>query len=280
MPLQDFNIHTLHLFPEVDTLLISCLRSCSTQDWGKETIAGKWTVKDIAAHLLDVTLRALSAARDGYAMPESPVINSYRDLVNYLNELNADWVKSFKRVSPSLLIQCLELANNAYYEFSLTLDLSAPAIYSVAWAGETVSTNRFHIAREYTEKWHHQQQIRTALGLTAPLMQRHLFQPCIGTFLHGLPYAYRNLNSMPGTIIQVTIPTEAGGDWQLERNLEGWIVKQDEFSAPTTQLILQPETAWKLFTRGISGEAARKMVRISGDETLAEPLFGYLAVMA
>jgi hypothetical protein len=44
------------------------------------------------------------------------------------------------------------------------LDPFAEAIFSVGWAGEEKSLNWFHIAREYTEKWHHQQQIRLAVG--------------------------------------------------------------------------------------------------------------------
>jgi hypothetical protein len=33
---------------------------------------------------------------------------------------------------------------------------------AAAWAGETDSRNWFDVAREYTEKWHHQQQLRDA----------------------------------------------------------------------------------------------------------------------
>ena len=31
-------------------------------------------------------------------------------------------------------------------------------------AGEAVSANWFDVAREFTERWHHQQQIRLAIG--------------------------------------------------------------------------------------------------------------------
>jgi hypothetical protein len=34
----------------------------------------------------------------------------------------------------------------------------------VAWAGEAESKNWFHVARDYSEKWHHQQQIREAVS--------------------------------------------------------------------------------------------------------------------
>ena len=45
-----------------------------------------------------------------------------------------------------------------------SLDPHAPALFNVAWAGEQTSPNWFDIGREYTERWHHQQQIREAVG--------------------------------------------------------------------------------------------------------------------
>ena len=48
---------TAHLFPALDARLIDLLRSLSPDDWERQTIAPKWTVKDVAAHLLDTQLR-------------------------------------------------------------------------------------------------------------------------------------------------------------------------------------------------------------------------------
>ena len=67
-------------------------------------------MKDVAAHLLDSDVRRLSYQRDKAPMapPESPV-ESYRDLVDFLNRLNADWIKAARRISPRLLIEFLEV---------------------------------------------------------------------------------------------------------------------------------------------------------------------------
>ena len=46
----------------------------------------------------------------------------------------------------------------------MTLPSHGRAIFSVAWAGESESENWFDVARDYTERWHHQQQIRDAVG--------------------------------------------------------------------------------------------------------------------
>ena len=63
----------------------------------KPTIAKLWTVKDIASHLLDTNIRTISLARDQHLIEPDTAINSYQDLVDYLNQLNADWVKATKR---------------------------------------------------------------------------------------------------------------------------------------------------------------------------------------
>src|SRR5690349_14941944 len=109
-------IETLHLFPELNDKLISVLRSLSPKDWHKQTIARKWNVKDVASHLLDGNFRRIALHRDGWQAPPDRKIRSYQDLVDFLNDLNADWVKATKRLSPEILIELLESTNAVVYE--------------------------------------------------------------------------------------------------------------------------------------------------------------------
>src|SRR5690348_13792537 len=94
-------IPTLHLFPKLDAKLLDLLKSLSIDEWNKPTLAKQWTVKDIASHLLDGNIRTLSFSRDQYVGERSEKVSAYQDLVDYLNRLNADWVKATKRVSPT-----------------------------------------------------------------------------------------------------------------------------------------------------------------------------------
>ena len=149
-------IETLHLFRPLHHKLIEVLKSLDQKDWGRATLAREWSVKDVTAHMLDISLRAISSDRDQWELPAA-AITDYRDLVNYPNRINADWVIAMRRVSPQLLIEWMDLTHEAYFRSLEKLDPLQPAKYSVAWAGETTSLNWFHVAREYTEKWHHQQ---------------------------------------------------------------------------------------------------------------------------
>ncbi len=101
---MEIPINTLHLLPILDQKLIGLLSSLEKEDWDKPTLAKQWTVKDIVAHLLDGNLRTLSMLRDYYYGEKPKNIGNYRGMVNYLNSLNADWVKAFKRISPKVLI--------------------------------------------------------------------------------------------------------------------------------------------------------------------------------
>jgi hypothetical protein len=122
-------------------------------------------------------------------------------------------MRAARRLSPAVLVELLAQSGAEYTAFLASLDPWAPASFAVVWAGETEALNWFHLAREYTEKWHHQQQIREAVGQTEPLMTRELFQPLIETLMRGLPHAYRTVAAPLGTRVRVCIDTEIGSTW-------------------------------------------------------------------
>ncbi|MDO7852945.1 maleylpyruvate isomerase N-terminal domain-containing protein [Hymenobacter convexus] len=269
-------IETRPLFAELDRLLLELLRSLAPDDWQRPTLARLWTVKDVAAHLLDGNLRTLSMLRDGY-FGEAPDDFSYAGLVAYLNRLNADWVRAARRLSPAVLTDLLAQSGAEYTAYLRTLDPWAPAAFSVAWAGEAESLNWFHIARDYTEKWHHQQQIRTAVGQTDALMTPALFRPFIETLLRGLPHAYRAVTAPAGTRVRVGI--EGGGTWDLLKTAEAWQLAPPTAAASSAEITLPPDVAWRLFTKGMSPAEAEPLVQLAGDAQLAKAALNLVAVM-
>lgn len=279
MTQQQIPIGTTHLFPKLDRELISLLRSLTPEQWHAPTLAKKWLVKDIAAHLLDGNIRHISINRDKHLVPPSDPINSYKDLVDFLNELNAVWVHAFKRVSTELLIELLESTGNEYNKAIAALDPFADAVFAVSWAGEEVSKNWFHVAREYTEKFHHQQQIREATGKPS-LLSRELYYPFIDTFMQALPYTYRNVDAANNTTIQITVTTDAGGDWFLQRIDHTWRLSKQKTGSVNASIAMDPGLAWKLFTKGVSADDAQQQVIIDGEKKLVEPVLKMIAVMA
>jgi uncharacterized protein (TIGR03083 family) len=274
-------IEVLPLFRVLDQKLGTLLHSLMPADWQRPTLARRWTVKDVVAHLLDGNLRTLSMLRDGYFGEAPGEISSYADLLAFLNRLNADWVSATRRLSPAVLLEWLAQSGREYADFLATLDMQAPAAFAVAWAGETESANWFHVAREYTEKWHHQQQIREAVGQTAELLTPELFRPFIETFMRGLPHAYRQVAAPLGTVVQLRVTTASGGTWQLVKAEQGWQLQAIAADAPlAAEVLLAPETAWQLFTKGIDPATAEARSELRGDQELARAALRMVAVMA
>lgn len=276
---HDIPVKTLHLFPVLDNLLIDLLKSLSLEEWQLPTIAKLWTVKDIASHLLDGNLRTLSFSRDSYFEETSTNINSFAHLVEYLNLLNSSWTKATKRLSPNVLTELLEITGKQYYEHLQTLHPFDIAIFSVAWAGQETSANWFHIAREYTEKFIHQQQIREAVGKQA-LFTKELFYPFIDTFMFGLPHTYRNVNADTGTTITLKVLTDIGGDWTIIKTDSIWQLTKTDNTSPVSTVSINPDIAWKLFSKGITPEQAFDKIEILGDKKLGETALQMISVMA
>jgi hypothetical protein len=271
-------IKTLELFPVLDHLLIELLKSLPPADWDRSTIARKWKIKDIVAHMLDTNIRTISSSRDGYTYSVNTTINNNQQLTQYLNELNATWVTAFKRVSPQIIIELLEASNCIYFETISRWNPWEDAIYPVSWAGEASSKNWFHVAREYTEKYIHQQQIRDALGkdeLYAP----QLFHPFIETFIQALPYTYRSTLALEGTTVTLQVSSQGGGCWTIEKKKNGWQFVEANPNSDTL-IDMRPDTAWKLFSKGISPKEALVDINISGNRELAMVALQMVSVMA
>ncbi|WP_158857392.1 maleylpyruvate isomerase N-terminal domain-containing protein [Lunatibacter salilacus] len=272
-------IETLHLFPVLDELLISLLSELTDDEWGLQTVAKLWKVKDVAAHLLDGNLRGLSTSRDNYFGESAGNINSQEDLVKYLNGLNLSWTDALKRLSPKVLISLLQNSGKEYTTHLQSLNPFENAIFPVAWAGQTESPNWFHIAREYTERFLHQQQIRDATGRPG-LMKRELFYPFIDTLMCALPYTFRNNSADEGTIVSVVITSEIGGRWNLVQSNSQWNLTRDLDLKPSAAVKIDPDTAWKLFSKSWSPDHVIDLVDIQGDQVLGKQLLKMVSVMA
>ena len=271
---------SIDLIKQLDELLIELLQSLTEQEWKAPTIAKKWLVKDIAAHLLDGNIRTLSILRDQYAGDPPGKIESYNDLVKYLNRLNADWVQAFKRVSPNILIELLKSTGQSYADYLTTLDPMAPAVFSVAWAGESNSSNQFHIAREYTEKWHHQQQIRLAVGKTEPLYSETLYRPYLNTSLMALPHHFRRVHGNTNDALQISIVGNTQKNWYLTYKHSKWEISDTKVETPNSSIQIKDEIAWRIFTKGIDRQKAINESQITGNTSLAEHFFTLTAIMA
>ena len=267
------------LFEPLSDAFVGLLRSLSPADWERPTISARWNVREIAAHVLDGQLRRLSFQRDAWPVPplDRPAA-SREDLVRHLDGLNASWVAVARRLSPRVLTDFLEKAGRETGKMAAALDPFAPALFAVTWAGESASLVWFDLARDLTEHWHHQQQIRLAVGVPL-LLERRFSMPVLDTFARALPYAYRETPAPDGTAIVVTIAPAVGRTYALTRMGGGWTLEEGEPDAPAARIALDGESAWRILTGGLPSEEGRRRASVSGDERLAAPFFRTVAIM-
>ena len=127
----------------------------------------------------------------------------------------------YRSLSPAVLISMMEVASRESAAYHQSLDPMADAVFNVSWAGEDKSANWFDTARELTERWHHQQQIRLATGKPG-IMTRELYYPVLDCFMRALPYAYCDVSAASGTHARFNISGDCGGSWFLHRNDTRW----------------------------------------------------------
>jgi len=267
------------LFAEVRRELLSLLRGLRDEDWKKPTAAGNWNVKDVALHILGGDVGNLSRRRDAFSLKAD--LSSYEKLVAFINEINASWVAAGQRISAPLLIDLLEHVGLQADQYFAGLDMFAMG-EPVSWAGDEPMPVWFDMAREYTERWHHQQQIRDATGRPG-LYERRLFEPVMGTFVRALPWMFRDEKWAQGTTVTLRLTGVLNKEWSLVRADSNWeLFEEDCKESSGTQdarVTLKAEDAWRIFTKGIRGQEAWTLAEIAGDIAVARKVLQTLAVI-
>ena len=206
------------LFPEILEHLLTLLSGLSRDEWQQPTACAGWNVKDVALHLLGVEISNLSIRRDGHVASES--IQGWDELVEFINEWNQDWVCVSRRMSTALLTEMLRFVGEKVCEHFRLLNphlIGGP----VSWAGPDQAPVWLDIAREYTERWHHQQHIRDAVNRPG-LKEPQYFAPVLGTFVWGLLRAFHSVRAADGMIVTLTIVGESGGCWSIQCENGAW----------------------------------------------------------
>jgi len=246
-------------------------------NWRKPTSCSQWSVKDVALHLLGGEIGILSRRRDEHLYSGSPIKN-WEELVALINELNDTWVKATRRLSPRLLCDLLKFTGEQVCEYFKSLDPFAMG-GPVDWAGAGPAPVWLDLAREYTERWHHQQQIRDAAGKPG-LKEPKFFAPVLDAFVRALPHTYKNIDADDGTLVGLTISGDSGGRWCLLRENDAWTLYVDAAQSADAEVVIDQDAAWRLFTKGISKDEAVIKATLIGERSLAMKALEMVSVIA
>jgi uncharacterized protein (TIGR03083 family) len=267
-------ILVLDLFDSERQALFAVLDGLPPDAWFKPTVAGSWTVKDIAAHLVADDLGKLARQRDGHREPAA----GGESLKAVIDRQNAEWVASMRRLSPRVIRSLLQLGGEQTRQFFGTLDplaLGGP----VSWAGPGPAPNWLDLAREFTERWHHQQQIRDAVG--APSLDDPTFlRPVLAIFAFALAPAFADIQTPSGATVALTVEGRSGGHWTIARAKGGWELFEGQTDAPTAAVRMDEDTAWRMYVGWLNQAQVRARSTFAGDQRLGTQLVTAFALLS
>lgn len=263
------------LFAPERAALLDLLARLTPAEWEAPTVCAGWSVQDVALHILGGDLGNLSRRRDGF---RGPAGLAGEDLVAFINRFNDEWVQAARRLSPRVLCDLLGTSGPPLFAYFATLDL-AVAGGGVSWAGLDPAPVWLDMAREYTERWLHQQHIRDAVGRPG-LTEPRFLAPVLAAFVFALPPAFRDTPAAPGTVVQLHIAGAAGGDWALARYAEGWTLYEGIADQPAATVTLDQDLAWRLFTKGLTPRDAAPAITFAGDSQLGRQVLHAVAIIA
>jgi uncharacterized protein (TIGR03083 family) len=277
-------IYTLDLFPEMQAQLLHLLSTLTPGEWAAPTACDDWSVKDIAAHMVADDLGVVSRGRDRHSGADWFDASSHQSLVASIDRQNDEWVRAMRRLSPQLICELLWMSGEQLFEHFCALDPHATG-GPVSWAGPDPAPVWLDIAREYTEGWAHQQQIRDAVaavrddGSATALRDRRFFAPVLDAYARALPHTFRDTDAPDGTHVRLVIDGEAGGAWSLVRDGGAWGLWSGVDAAPAASVTMDQDVAWRLFTRGMTPAAARERASLEGDAALAARVLETVAIL-
>lgn len=265
-------------FEPLAARLLELLEPLDRRDWDRPTVCSGWRVRELVGHLVDTALRRLAFDRD--ADPAAGALPPLDDaaLAAMIHAANAEGARTFGRLGGRLLIDLLRWVEPQLVAHFAALDPFAPARFAVSWAGEQRSDAWFDVARELTERWHHQQQLRLALGAPA-LVDPFFSRPVFETLLRVLPHAYRDVPAIDGAELAVRVVGVERYAVSLVAQGGSWRLYAGERAKKSARIELDEEPAWRLLTNGLRGETAFEALRIEGDVELARPFAAARAVI-
>ncbi len=272
-------IDTVDLFLLERQRLLELLAGLSPEEWQQPTACPDWSVKDVALHLFGDDVGLLSRNPDFTFPVVSGVEIGWEALVDFINQANAVWIDATRRIGNDLLLKLLAFTSDEVHRRLSELDLFAIG-EPVDWAGPNPAPIWLDVAREYTERWMHQQHIREAVNAPA-LTEPNLFAPVLDAFVRALPHTYRNVSAPLGTLLEFIISGPAGGSWYLQNNVDGWqLFTGASDQTPAASVTVDQNIAWRIFTKGITPTKAEAQAELSGDLSLARPALQTVAIIA
>jgi uncharacterized protein (TIGR03083 family) len=254
--------------------LLTLLKELDDEDWHRPSPCPGWTVLGLACHLLGDDLGLLSRRRDNYMGTPAPEGLSEDGFIDWLDELQMEWVRAARRVSPRLVVELLEWIGPRLVTVLGDEDL-AEVSGRVSWAGPEPAPRWLDQLRELSEYWIHRQQLLEAVGRPVDL-DPTLLRPILLGLRWALPYRLSKADLASGAI-QITVGAPIGERWTLVASQGTWTFSEAAHQHVIAQASLTPDEAWRLMTNNL--RSAPHPLDVTGDERAVAVILSTRAII-
>jgi uncharacterized protein (TIGR03083 family) len=256
--------------------LLEMLGTLDEVDWQKPTPCPEWNVLELCSHLVGVDLSSLSRHRDHHLGTPPPGGMAEEEFIEWIDDLQQEWVKAARRLSPQVVIDLLGWAAPQLVEVFAREDPNALSA-RVSWAGPDPLPAWLDQVRELSEYWIHRQQLLEALGRPSDLRPE-----LVGPVLDGLRWAYpfrlHPLKGEPGDTVVLAITGPAAVTWNLVVTGDDWAFRSEPGPRVVASLSLNTEQAWRLLTNNLP-EDERTRLGNSGDPRVLDVILRTRAII-
>lgn len=261
-------LDTRPLFPALRAELIALLSGLDRTEWELTTACPGWNVGDVATHILGDMLWRLSGAEARQEVMPQPG----EDLADLLDRSNQEWVDVARRLSPAVVVGMIDWAGGQLDIVWQSVDLEAPSL-GVPWAGVDPSPAWFDLAREFTEYWVHQQQIRDAAS--SPGGDPASLSVVLDVFARGLPHTLNGVLDPKSDWLVVNVTGGTSQRWVYERTLTGWSLVPVSAPIGSPEVRMDSDELWRLWVRD---PAAPPRVDFDDDD-VRSAVFNHVAII-
>ena len=263
------------LFEVERARLLELLNQLREEDWQRSTACPGWSVLGLASHLLGGDFGLLSRRRDSYMGTPPPRGVSEVGFIDWLDELQTEWVRAARRLSPQLVVDLLQWTGPRLVAVLAAEELTERSA-RVSWAGPEPAPRWLDQLRELSEYWIHRQQLLEAVGRPTDL-DPTLLRPVLLGLRWAFPYRLSRAELPPTTAIRVTVGEPVNERWTLAVSSGEWDFSEDAPEHVSAEASLTADELWRLLTNNQRDDSRRLDIR--GDERAVEVILRTRAII-
>jgi uncharacterized protein (TIGR03083 family) len=264
------------LFVAERARLSELLATLDRPDWDRPSPCPGWSVLGLCCHLVGGDLGFLSRHRDGHLGTPGPPQAGEAEFIAWLDNMQAEWVRAARRLSPRTVVGLLEWAGP---QIAGTLRGEDPRARTadVSWAGPEPVPVWLDQVRELSEYWIHRQQLLQSLDRPSDL-RADLAAPVLDGLRWAYPFRLGQVRAGPGDTVTISISGPVAVTWHLVATAGGWEYRGAPGPRAVASLDMTTEQAWRLLTNNLPA-ADRARLTASGDETVIGVLLATRAII-